>query len=304
MACVTDMDKGRSVNIVVCVKEVPDINLPLAIDFETGSLDDDDIVYTISSCDLAAVEEAVRLKEERGSGAVTIVSLGARKDARSLKKCLAIGADEAILIDVQSIEQIDTHSICTVLAEAIKTLDYDLVLCGSKAQDMQLGGGQTGPRIAALLDLPFVTEIDRIEVSENGSKSRVHQRLEKGNKYVIECSLPALFTVNENANTPRYPTFSSSLHAVRKNVSMRTADAFGLDYRELRPVTRVLKTLRPKPRQRKMAIPDSSLSAEDRIKAMLGGGTKQKESDIEEGSPDQLADSIMKFLHSLGIFDS
>ncbi len=285
-------------NVVVCVKEVPDINLPLAIDFDRGFVNAEDTIPIVNPCDRSAVEEAIAIKERKGKGKVTLLSLGPTRAVRSLRKCLAMGADEAVLIDQGSMSDLDSHGISNVIASALRTLKYDLLLCGGKARDMQLGGGQSGPRIATLLGLPFVTEVDLIEISDDDRKSKVHQRLEKGNKNIIECPLPALFTISENANQPRYPTFTSSLHAIRCKVDIVTIESFGLSYSDLRPLTKVMQVIRPKPRQKKIFTPDVKLSAEDRIKAMLGGGAKEKKSEFLEGNPDWLAENIVKFLNS------
>jgi electron transfer flavoprotein beta subunit len=284
-------------NIIVFVKQVPDINLPINIDYDNNTVDTEDLIYIINPCDMVAVEEAVRIREKRGRGKVTVVSLGTSDIEPNLKKCLALGADEAILIKNSLFDYLDPHGISYVLAKAIGSLEYELILCGNKAKDIELGGGQTGPRIAGLLGLPFVTNIDKLKISNDGKKLIVHKRLERGNKNIIECPLPALLTVNENLNTPRYPSFPSSLRSIKSEIKKIDADDIGVQADSLSPLVKVLNIIPPKARQRKIFTVDSSLHADDRVRLVLSGGDlRKKTTALLEGSPDKLKDDIIEFL--------
>ncbi len=288
-------------NIAVCIKQVPDINLPINIYFDNNSADQEDLVQIVNPSDMSAVEVAVRIKEIRGAGKVTILSFGNRETEKSLRKCLALGADEAILI-LDHLSQADSHVISSVLAKVLGAGEYDLILCGNRARDMEVSGGQNGPRIASLLDLPFVTNIEHIEISDDGKTAKVHQKLEKGDKNVVECQLPALFTISETITTPRYPSFPESLAALRAEVKKLTIKDIELQERDLGPLIQIRDIFPPKARLKKIFTPASSLSAEERIKLMISGDpSKKKESDLIEGSSDQLANRIIEFLNSLEI---
>jgi len=292
------MRDGLIMNIVTCVKQVPDTNLPIKLDYNHGLVDPDDMIHIINPCDRVAVEEAVRIKE-KGGGKVTLISFGISDVERSLKKCLALGADDAILI-LDHLFQFDSHVTSSVLAKAIGTLDYDLILCGNRAKDMEMGGGQCGPRIAALLGLPFVTNVDHIKISDDGKIATVHQKIERGNKNIIECPMPSLFTVSETINTPRYPSFPASLSAIQSEVQKFTLEDIGLHENDLNPMIKIINLIPPKPRQKRIFTLDSSLPAEERIKLMLSGDpSKEKKGDFIEGSPDKLVDSIFEFLNEL-----
>jgi electron transfer flavoprotein beta subunit len=288
-------------NIAVCVKQVLDINLPINLDFDNKSVDQEDVIQIVNPSDMSAVEAAVRIKENRVGGKVTILSFGNRETETFLKKCLALGADEAILI-LEHLSHFDSHVIASVLAKALGPAQYDLILCGNKAKDMELSGGQVGPRIASLLNLPFITNVDYIEISNDGKTAKIKKKLEKGDKNIVECRLPALFTVSETINKPRYPAFPESLSAVRAEVKKLTINDIEIQEGDLEPLIEVIDIFPPKARQKKIFTPASSLSAEDRIKLMiLGDPSKKKESDLIEGSSDQLASRVIEFLNSLEI---
>jgi electron transfer flavoprotein beta subunit len=145
-------------NIVVCVKPVPDVSI-VSLDTE-GHLDKDDFVYIVNPCDMVAVEEAVHIKEENPEGEVIIMSMAPPSTERLLHRCLAIGADEAMLLWDANLHGADSHAIGVIIAQAISSLQYDLVLCGNRADDT--AAGQTGYVIAHKLGIPVISRVTDI----------------------------------------------------------------------------------------------------------------------------------------------
>ena len=119
-------------NIVVCVKLVPDVSI-ISLDPNTGLIDSDDLVYVINPYDVVAVEAAVRIKDEDGVSRVTLISVAPPSTKGLLHRGLAIGADEAMLLWDSGFDNYDSYATGVILAKAIGSLQYDLILCGQKA---------------------------------------------------------------------------------------------------------------------------------------------------------------------------
>ncbi|GAH15917.1 unnamed protein product, partial [marine sediment metagenome] len=148
-----------------------------------------------------AVEAALRIKDALG-GKITAISLGTNQLRDIVKKPLAMGADELVLLEDESFDEGDSWSTAYALAMSIKKLgDYDIIFCGREASDWN--AGQVGSGIAELLGLPSVTLAKKIDISDG--KARVERVTDEGYE-VIELSLPALITVSNEIGEPRYPT--------------------------------------------------------------------------------------------------
>lgn len=287
--------------IVVCVKRVPDMMLPVVVDFETKSVVFRDPVYVVNPWDEVAVEEAVRIKERLG-GEVTVITAGPPGSEEALKTCLAMGADQAIRVCDNAFNDSDGHLTSRVLAGLIDTLEYDLILCGRQSWDM--ARGQVGAGIAELLDLPLVSAITKLEISYDRRKAIVHKKLERGDRQVIECCLPALFTVAMELNQPRYP----SIHR-RRRAKIRSIQRF--DVRSLEPPwgevrhgaskTKIISFRPLAARTKKIFTPDSALPAAERIRLMLSGAVEEREGELLEGSARHLARKVVQFLAQEGI---
>ncbi|GAB6138936.1 electron transfer flavoprotein subunit beta/FixA family protein [Halanaerobaculum tunisiense] len=197
-------------NIVVCVKQVPDTN-EVKIDPETGTLIREGVPSIINPEDKNGIEEAVRLKEEYG-GKVTVISMGPPQAKESLKEAWAMGADEAILVSDRAFAGADTLATSYTLSQAIKKIgDYDIIFCGRQAIDGDTA--QVGPQIAENLNIPQVTYADSLELDDE--QVRIKRVLEDGHS-IIKTNLPVLVTVLGTINEPRYP---SAMRIVKANNS-------------------------------------------------------------------------------------
>jgi len=288
-------------NIVVCVKQVPDTSVPIELDTKAGSLDTRDLVYVVNSYDKLAAEEAVRIKERSGDGHVTLISMGPPSAEKGLRNCLALGADRAILLCDPDFDGSDSYATGVALAKAIATLEYNLVLCGARSSDSN--AGFVGAVLAENLGLPLVSEVTCVEVFDS-ERMTVHKNLEKGNRAVIEVRLPALLTVEAGINEPRYASLPSIIAAQRKRVERFDLRALGLSPRDVgsgASRTKVLGLSLPKPRPKRLFTPDSNLSAAERMRQVMSGGITQKSGELLEGDPDDVASKLLQFLLEQGL---
>jgi electron transfer flavoprotein beta subunit len=202
--------EGRPLNIVVLVKQVPDMNA-VKIDRSSGKpvLSGQNVV---SSYDEYAIEEALRLKERFG-GEVIVVAAGAPSVKDAITRALAMGADRALQIDVANVNDCDTLAVAGLLADQLRNLTYDLVLVGQTSDDYETG--QVGPQLAALLDLPVVSSVMGLEIE--GDRLIVRRDMEDGQQ-TVETRLPALLMAITGLNEPRYPSLKGIMAAKRKPV--------------------------------------------------------------------------------------
>lgn len=283
-------------NIVVCVKAVPDVNI-ISLDPNTSHIDNDDLVYIVNPYDMVAVEEAVRIKEKDGVSQVSLVSVAPPSNERLLRRCLAVGADEAMLLWDSAFDNSDSYATAVILAKAIGTLKYDLILCGRKSIDTE--AGQVGSIIAEMLDIPSVLRVVNIEVSFSGKEVTVERKLERGNRERIEVMLPVLLSVELGLNEPRYASLPSLMASLRKNIKKYDLRALGLSYEEVGSEgskTRVIALSPPRPRPKRLFTPDSSLSAAERMRLVMSGGVPKKMENLFEGNPKELSRRFIEFL--------
>jgi electron transfer flavoprotein beta subunit len=212
------------VNIIVCIKQVPAKDAPLAI---AGNwIKESDIGFEMNEPDSYALEEALRLKEKHG-GEVIALSMGPERVKQTIKEALAKGADRGIHIADDNFAQLDPLSAAKSLAAAVQKENADLILTGLQSDDQ--GFGQTGVLLAALLDRPHATIIMAIEVLDG--KMRLKRELEAGWFQWMECPLPAVLSIQSGINKVRYATLKGIMAAKKKEiitiprVSLGTASA-------------------------------------------------------------------------------
>ncbi len=205
-------------NIIVCLKQVIDPEAPPAsfkINAEgTKVVPPAGIESVLDPYSLFALEAALRIKDERG-GKITAVTLGTDLVMDVVKKSLAMGADELVLIDDPALADGDSWVTAHALAAAIKKIgEYDMVLCGRQAADWD--AGQVGSGIAEILGLPSVTVVQKITPA-NG-KVTVERSTDEGHE-VIEVSLPAVLTISNGIGEVRYPNIKGIMAAKRKSTT-------------------------------------------------------------------------------------
>ena len=226
-------------NIIVCLKQVPDTETQIKISPDGKSIVTDDIKWVMNPYDEFGVEEALRLKEKFG-GEVTVVGLGPKRVTESIRTALAMGADKGILISEQTLEGSDSLAVAKALAAAIKELEYDLIFTGQRGVDDDMG--VVGANLAELLDIPQLSVINKVEVAEDGKSVKVQRPIE-GSTLVIETSLPALITAQKGLNEPRYASLPGIMKAKKKPLEEKTLSDLGLDASEFGVGGRKVKVL-------------------------------------------------------------
>ncbi len=212
-----------AMNVVVCVKQIPDPAAPGRLEEGTFTLDRSGKLI-LDDSDSYGVEMALQLAESAGGGEVTLVSMAPNAETGGLRQALAMGAAKAILVSDPKLKGSDALSTAKVLAGAIKTVPFDLVLCATESTD-----GYTGTlpvQLAELLGLPSVTFAKAVAV--DGSTVRVERQTEAGFDEVV-CPLPAVVTVTAGVVEPRYPSFKGIMAAKSKPVTELSVADLGLD---------------------------------------------------------------------------
>ena len=213
-------------NIVVCVKQVPDTTV-VKIDPKTGTLIRDGVPSIINPEDKHALEAALQLKEAHG-GKVTVVSMGLPMAKAALREALCMGADEAILLTDRVLGGADTLATSKSLAGVIKKLDYDIVFAGRQAIDGDTA--QVGPEIAEHLNIPQVTYVQDVKVE--GDSLIVNRALEDGHQ-IVEVKTPCLLTAIETLNEPRYMNVGNIFATNDNDIKVMSADDIDVDKSEL-----------------------------------------------------------------------
>ena len=216
--------------VVACIKQVPDTT-QVKIDPVTGTLIREGVPFIVNPFDTHALEESLRLKDKYGFR-VAAISMGPPNTEVTLRKALALGADEVVLLSDRVFGGADTLATSKVLAEAIKRLDEKkeevvMVICGKQTIDGDTA--QVGPGIASRLKYQQLTLVDQIQnVDLEAKKVRVMRKLE-GRHEIVEASLPALVTVVREINRPRYPTVPMRLMAEEAEVTLWDNKVMQLD---------------------------------------------------------------------------
>jgi electron transfer flavoprotein beta subunit len=204
------------------VKQVPDV-AEIRIDEVKHTLIRSGVPSILNPFDEFAVEEALKIREKFG-GDVAVISMGPLQAREALFKCLAMGADRAILLSDPKFAGADTWATSKTLAMTIRRIGFDLVICGMKAVDGETC--QVGPQIAELLGIPHISYVKRLEVSDN-EKSLVAERMTEQGYQLIRSSIPCLLTATKALNVPRIPTLIGQMVAKKKTIELFTADHIG-----------------------------------------------------------------------------
>ncbi|AOS84781.1 electron transfer flavoprotein subunit beta [Chlorobaculum limnaeum] len=213
-------------NILVCIKQVPDMEGKF-VPNEAGSwFDEAGLAWKMNEYDAFAVEEAVRLKEQLGGGArVTALSIGPARAVETIRKALAMGCDDGVHIDDPDAPQRDPWQIASMIAGFAAGRGFDLIFTGMQSEDR--GSAQVGVLVAEQLGLSSVTGITAFEWLD-GSMT-VESELEGGRKYRLRLKPPVLLTCQPGLNTPRYPTLPNIMKSKRAALAVLSQESVSLD---------------------------------------------------------------------------
>ncbi|NUR76915.1 MAG: electron transfer flavoprotein subunit beta/FixA family protein [Thermoleophilia bacterium] len=215
--------------ILVAVKRVPITGGKMVLSEDAQSIQTRHLGFTISPHEECGVEEAVRIVEAQG-GEVVVITLGPAEAEDQLRECMALGADRAI--HLVSDEEWDAQATASALLDAIRSEEpFDLIVFGNESADA--GNYQVGIRIAYALGLPVVTGLKGLTVADG--RARCEQEV-AGGRDVYDVPLPAVVTVKEGLNLPRYPSVPAKLRANRKPVDARPVERAAPKLEKLRLV--------------------------------------------------------------------
>ncbi len=198
--------------ILVCVKRVPDTaENEIEVKSDGTDIERDDLVYSVNEWDNYAVEEAIQIRDNVG-GSVTVITVGDEESEEVLRREMAMGADKGILLSDDAFEGSDGKGLAGILKAEIEKGNYDLILTGAQADD---GAGQVGGMLAAMLDLPYASLVNSVEVIDD-KKMKVGREIEGGNQEMNEIDLPCVLSIQTGINEPRYV----GIRGIRKVASL------------------------------------------------------------------------------------
>ena len=238
--------------IAVCVKQVPDTN-EIRINPETGTLIRDGVPSILNNDDANALEQALQIKDANPDTTVTVITMGPPQAKEMLQECLAMGADEAILLSDRALGGSDTWATSNALAAGLrKAGPFDLIFAGRQAIDGDTA--QVGPQIAEKMGLPQVTYVKDFELE--GDTVTVKRALEDGYEK-LRVKLPCVLTAIKELNTPRYMSVAGILRAAKAEIQVWSADDIGVDKTTVglkASPTNVFRSFTPKPKGKGVSV--------------------------------------------------
>lgn len=186
--------------ILVCVKRVPDTaENEIEVNRDGSGIKEDDLVYSVNEWDNYAVEEAIQIRENH-EGSVTVVTVGGEESEEIIRREMAMGADNGVLLSDEAFGGSDGRGIASILKAEAEKGNYDLILTGAQADD---GAAQVGGMLAAMLGLPYASLVTKLEVLDE-KKIRVGREIEGGKLEMLEMDLPCVLSIQTGINEPRY----------------------------------------------------------------------------------------------------
>ncbi|WP_078595114.1 electron transfer flavoprotein subunit beta/FixA family protein [Evansella clarkii] len=224
-------------NIYVILKRTFDTEEKIQI--ENGEIVEDGAEFIINPYDEYAIEEAIQIRDEHG-GEVTLVTVGDEEAEKQLRTGLAMGADKAVLIEDEDVEDGDQFSTQAILAAYLQDKDADIILGGNVAVDG--GSGQVGPRLAEQLGFNHVTSVVKIDIADG--KATIEKDVE-GDQQIVEVSLPVVVTAQQGLNEPRYPSLPGIMKAKKKPLETLDLDDLDLDEDDVEGKTKTVDRYLP-----------------------------------------------------------
>lgn len=252
-------------NLFVFVKRVPDTESRIKINHETKSVIEEGLNFVLSPYDEYAVEEALRIREAKG-GQVTVFSVGPGAAQTILKKCLAMGADEAVLIKDDEDETYDGLRTARIIAQVLKKKysEYNLLLFGK--QSVGADNAQVPSMVAALLDLPQVNVVTKLSIE--GEVGTAHREIE-GALEKVQFPLPAVISAQKGLNEPRYETLKGIMAAKRKEIPVVSVGDLELPEQELKAQLELTGIESPSAREAGKIVEDEPQTAAKKLAEWL-----------------------------------
>jgi electron transfer flavoprotein beta subunit len=228
-------------NIYVCIKQVPDTETKIKLNADATGIDPTGIKWIVSPYDEFAIEEALRLRDKNPGSTVTVLSAGPSRTVDAIRTALAMGADRAILVQVDDGVEVEPLAVAKLLKAIADEEGPGLVILGKQAIDDD--SNQTGQMLAALLGWPQGTFASKVEF--DGSKVNVTREVD-GGLQTVALDLPAIITTDLRLNEPRYASLPNIMKAKKKPIDVKAPADFGVD---VTPRLKVVKVTEPPKRQ-------------------------------------------------------
>ncbi|MBN2104696.1 electron transfer flavoprotein subunit beta/FixA family protein [bacterium] len=203
-------------NIITCIKEVPDTETYIKIGADQKSISEANVTFIMNPYDEYAVEEALKIQEAQG-GEITAVTIGGERANEALRYALAMGVNKAIRVKNDQ-QIVDGLTFARLLAGVIKDMPYDLILLGKETIDD--GSTQIGPMLGEVMDLPSITMVTKLDIADG---KVIAEREVSGGTEVIEAALPCIVTAQKGLNEPRYPSLRGKMMAKKADIDERDA---------------------------------------------------------------------------------
>ncbi|HLP17516.1 MAG TPA: electron transfer flavoprotein subunit beta/FixA family protein [Bacteroidota bacterium] len=248
--------------ILVCVKQVADMESAFKIDAAGTWIDEREIAFRMNEYDEYAVEQAVRIKEQReGDTDITILSIGPQRVTETVKKALAMGGDRGVHVSDDASARKDPWQIASIIAAFAIDKQFDLIFTGMQSQDR--GSAQVGVFTAERLGIPCVTTV--VEFVLEGGDVTAARELEGGVKMIVKFGLPAVVTCQLGLNRPRYPTLPNIMKARQKEIkSIPVSELLNED-----PLLSVEKIYHPEKKNHAVVLEGEVSELADRVAVML-----------------------------------
>ncbi len=275
--------------IAVCAKQVLDGSVSLRVVNGAVQQGCRRRIAHLGAADLAAIEEAVDLRTRCG-GEVAAISAGEGEAVEALRFCAACGADR--LVHLQRADRFDPTGAAMAVAATLQRERFDVVFCGRISGDC--ASGHFPAVLASQLDWPLVTAVAALSIQSDGAL-RLERRLERGNREIVRCPLPAVLACEPRLDSYRYVP----VRALRRAMTVPIETVPRAAHDEARCELIALEPAKPRPKR--ASGPDSKASPMDRLTHLLSGGMKQKQNGgFVQGSPDTVAAEIVRFLEEKG----
>lgn len=211
-------------NTFVLVKQVPDTETKIKISGDKTNIEKNDIKWIINPYDEFAIEEALKIKEKLKAGTVTVITAGPDRAVEALRTAVAMGADNAIHIKIDT--EADSYLVSKALVETLKKEQPNLILTGKQAIDDDQA--VVFSYVAELLNMPSSSVIVKIDFATDNKSIKVEREVEGGTKHVIDMPLPAVLGINKGINTPRYASLPGIMKAKKKEIKTYSLNDLGL----------------------------------------------------------------------------
>jgi electron transfer flavoprotein beta subunit len=277
------------------VKQICHIYTRTGRDPDTHFIAAEDRIHRINPYDEAATELALGLREFSDDAEIVILTLGPLTAEAELRRCLAMGADSLYQIDAD--QSLDPWGKSAILARALKELSPRLVLCGKESLDRQ--SGQVGAFLAHRLQHPFLSSVTKLRIEKDRGLLQAERKASRDTRELVECSLPAVLSVDLGDNRPRLPTYDA-----KRRAGLAPIERF--PFREQPNESKVLTSAvsPPRPRPKRVPEPDPRLPASERIAQLLEGSRAVKKGLILRDDVESQVEGIISFLEEHGVLKS